>query len=195
MWILFQVSGIMSHKYILLLFYLLFVLNGISNSESQQTEEKKNGEHSKKESGSTDNQFKNSKEVDVDNLKDSHLTEKDLLNDFEKLKAEMIKIVEAPDLSKSDSYNKKKTDENEKTEEAFKIFFKKQDKLLRRLVAQVEGYDLVDDREGELDIDDIDNVASAENYESLDDDQLEETTTEPPVELTPEEKEGMSKKM
>lgn len=188
----------MRHKYIILLFYFLFILNGIAYTESQLTEEKKSnedGEQSIKEPGSTsavDNQFENSKEInDIEGLRDGDITDKDLLNDFEKLRAQMIKIVEAPDLSKSDSYSKKKADENDKAEEAIKLFFKKQNKLLRKLVAQVEGYDLVDGGEGDLDVDDLESVDTTENFETSEDEQQEGATTEQPVELTPEEKEAL----
>lgn len=190
----------MRHKYIILLFYFLFILNGIAYTESQLIEDKKrdeDGEQMKKEPGSStsavDNQFENSKEVnDIEGLKDGDITDKDLLNDFEKLRAQMIKIVEAPDLSKSaDSYSKKKSDENDKAEEAIKLFFKKQNKLLRKLVAQVEGYDLVDGGEGDLDVDDLESLDTTENFETSEDEQQEGAMTEPPVELTPEEKEGM----
>lgn len=186
----------MRHKYIILLFYFLFILNGIAYTESQTEDKKSNedGEQLKKDPGSTtssiDNQFENSKEVNDIGLKDGDITDKDLLNDFEKLRAQMIKIVEAPDLSKSDSYSKKKSDENDKAEEAIKLFFKKQNKLFRKLVAQVEGYDLVDG-EGDLDVDDLESVDTTENFETSEDEQQEGATTEQPVELTPEEKEGM----
>ncbi|KAL0270330.1 UNVERIFIED_CONTAM: hypothetical protein PYX00_007781 [Menopon gallinae] len=117
--------------------------------------------------------------------------EKDLLNDFEKIQARVIKMVEAPDLSKSEGFDKKKLDENVKAGEAFKLFFKKQNKLFRKLVAQVEGYELGVDGEGDLDADELENVEGTENFDSAEEQPQEGVGQPPPVELTSEEKEAI----
>lgn len=182
----------MRHKCILLIFYLIICTNGIISTTSDETEEKKSVEDEETKKGT------NSPPIDkisgnvngLTEVKENDL-EKDLLNDFEKIQARVIKMVEAPDLSKSDGHDKKKLDENVKAGEAFKLFFKKQNKLFRKLVAQVEGFELGVDGEGELDVEELENVEGTENFESSEEQPQEGVGQPPPVELTSEEKEGM----
>lgn len=181
----------MRHKYILLLFYLLIFLCGVRDTTAHLSEEKKandDSEQSNREPGSTSSSV--DRPSDSATEKDNDVSDQNLLNDFEKFKAQVVKIVDAPDLSKTDAYSKKVSEDNEKAEEALKLFFKKQNKLLRKIVAQVEGYDVVDDGEGDLELDELDNVENGDSFENAEEEVQEVVVAEPAKELSPEEREG-----
>jgi len=108
----------MRYKYFLLLFYLCIVQQCIGSV----------GESIKKKSGEKEKE--NSEEDD------------DIVPRYNKIADHVIKIVEAPDLTKVDEEDRRKVDSDDETDadEAFKLFFQKQKKLLRRMMAQVEHY-------------------------------------------------------
>lgn len=125
-------SDIMRHKYILLLFYLFLLNVGFcQEAETDKTPRKKSSEVDDEKISSAEDSA-----TLADKLRED---QDDELASYERLRAHVIKIVEAPDLSKSEESEAKEIDEEDNGDEEFKIFFKSQKKLLRRMTEQVQA--------------------------------------------------------
>lgn len=114
------VSDIMRYKYLLLLWYLwlLSLVHG-ENTESKKKTDEESDAPTKSKSAKT----------------------QELLSSYERLREQVIKMVEAPDLSKIIEQEQKKREEESEAidDESFEKLWKKQDTLFQRMVARMQN--------------------------------------------------------